>query len=246
MAKISSSTFKMFLVSGVSLLGAKPKAITDKTVNAIQNDTHGLGDEWAEHSGTGMMRGELTQSGAFFDTVAAGFHEAFKAVTNVVRTVVYAAQGNTIGAPFVGWEGAYIGSYDGISNVGKLTEANATYAVTGRVDRGVILQDWSAETIDWTSAGVDNGASSANGGAGYLAVSAQDAGITGFIGKIQHSDDNGSVDPYTDLITFTNVTGAPASERKTVSSTVKRWTRFDGNLTGTGSMTVFAGFARNA
>lgn len=149
MAKLSSALFKVFMVSGVNLLGVKPKALNDKTINDIQNDTHGLGDDWCEHSATGMMRGELSQSGAFFDTVAGGVHTAFKDISNALRVVVYAPYGNIIGRPFVGWNGAYQGSYDVISNIGKLAEANATYAVTGQVDRGLIVQDWAAQTADW-------------------------------------------------------------------------------------------------
>lgn len=151
MAKLSSALFKVFLVSGVNMLGVKPKAITDKTSNEIQEGTHGLGDEWVERSATGMMKGELTQSGAFFDTTADGVHTAFKDLSNLVRIVVYAAYGNIIGRPFVGWNGAYQGSYDVISNVGKLAEANATYAVTGQVDRGLIVQDWALQTADFNT-----------------------------------------------------------------------------------------------
>lgn len=82
--------------------------------------------------------------------------------------------------------------------------------------------------------------STVNGGAGYQAVSAL-SGFTGFIGKIRHSTDDIT---YADLITFTNVTAAPAAERKTVSGTVNRYLCFDGDVTGAGSITPFCGFSR--
>jgi len=319
MAKISSAAFKIFLVSGVNMLGAKPKAVKDNTVNVLQNNTHGLGDEWDEHSATGQLRGELSQSGAFFETAADSMHEAWKALTNVVRIVMYTLSGNTVGGIFVGWSGAYEGSYEAIAKVGALTEANATYAVSGQVDRGLIVQDWVAKTADWTGTTVDftldprnlsipitsnsianptvittpvahhlttgdivlisgvvtsspaiNGehtvtvisptsfsvpvnvtvggtggkfvrASSNAGGVGYLAVSAA-SGFTNFVGTIEHSDDDSS---YSTLLTFADNVVAPFAERKTTATAVKRYLRFVGNVTGSGSVTPFAGFTRN-
>lgn len=148
MAKISSSAFKVFLVDGVSMLGAKPKAVVDKVTNVLQNNTHGLGDAWQESSATGTLKGELSQSGAFFDTASDSMHEAWKALTGVVRTVVYGWP-NLIGGTFVGWAGIYEGSYAPVSKVAELVQADATYAVSGQVDRGLIVQDWKAHTADW-------------------------------------------------------------------------------------------------
>jgi hypothetical protein len=85
-------------------------------------------------------------------------------------------------------------------------------------------------------------ANSLNGGVGYQSVSAL-TGLTGFVGKIRDSADNVT---YADLITFANVTAAPAAERLTVSGTVDRYLSFDGNVTGTGSLKPFVGFKRNA
>jgi hypothetical protein len=81
----------------------------------------------------------------------------------------------------------------------------------------------------------------ANGGAGIQMVSAL-SGFTGFIGKIRHSADDTT---YADLITFTNVTAAPAAERLTVTGTVHRYTCVSGTVTGSGSITPFVGFARS-
>jgi hypothetical protein len=83
-------------------------------------------------------------------------------------------------------------------------------------------------------------ANSANGGVGYLAVSAC-SGFTNFVGKIRDSADD-SV--YADLITFTDNVSDPFAERLTVSGTVDRYLCFDGNVTGAGSITLLVGFAR--
>jgi hypothetical protein len=83
---------------------------------------------------------------------------------------------------------------------------------------------------------------SRRGGAGYQQVGAF-TGFTGFVGKIRHSADDST---YADLITFTNVTAARQAERISTSSTVNRHLAFDGNVTGSGSLDIFAGFASNA
>jgi hypothetical protein len=81
------------------------------------------------------------------------------------------------------------------------------------------------------------------GGAGYQFVSAL-SGITGFVGKIRSSPDDMT---YTDLVTFTNVTAAPAAERVTVAAgaVIDRYLCYSGTFTGSGSITVCIGFARN-
>lgn len=80
------------------------------------------------------------------------------------------------------------------------------------------------------------------GGVGYLQATAY-TGFTGFIHKIMHSPDDST---YAALITFTDfaaVTG-PKKERKTVAGTIDRYLSSNGDVTGSGSVTVFAGLSR--
>ena len=81
-----------------------------------------------------------------------------------------------------------------------------------------------------------------SGGAGYQMVSAL-SGFTGFVGKIRDSPDDVT---YGDLLTFTNVTAAPAAERLTnvADTVVDRYLCVTGTPTGAGSITVFVGFSR--
>jgi hypothetical protein len=150
-SKYSSSQFSILLVDGYSLLGAKVKSVSEKITNKIQAGTHGLGDKWEESSATGLLAGTLTQSGAFFDDATAGLHEAFKAVTQVVRLMVYAMAGNVIGQPFVGLSGVYEGAYSLLAKIGALTNADAEYVVAGQVDRGTIIQDWVPKSANWNT-----------------------------------------------------------------------------------------------
>lgn len=107
------------------------------------------------------------------------------------------------------------------------------------VDMGVTLHVLAAETADGNGTGVDNAASSANGGVASLHVTAY-TGFTSVLFKVQHSTDNSS---WSDLISFTSVTAA-TWERKTVTGTVNRYVRAFWDVTGSGSATFAMAFAR--
>lgn len=151
MAKYSSSQFQIFLVDGFSLLAAKAQSITQKIINVLQQKTHGLGDAWEAASATGILKGEFSQSGAFFDDGTGSMHETFKGLTNVVRLLVTGAYGNAIGKRFTGVQGVYQGDYAVLTKQAGLTLADATYVVSGQVDRGVIIQDWVTKTANWST-----------------------------------------------------------------------------------------------
>ncbi len=84
-------------------------------------------------------------------------------------------------------------------------------------------------------------ADSIAGGYGYQQVT-EFSGFGGFIGKIRDSDDDIT---YGDLVTFTDVTGQPAVERKLQAGTIDRFLAYKGDATGAGVIKVFCGFSRN-
>jgi len=151
---------------------------------------------------------------------------------------------DTIGYDFYGISGAFSVAYEVVSENATVQKANVEYVCTGTADvDGKILQPLQAKTADWNtrSSSVDNSASSASGGSGYIQCTAA-SGFSAFVGTIEHSADNVS---FASLIAFTDNVTAPFAERKTVSGTVNRYLAFAGNVTGTGSITVFAGFSRS-
>lgn len=83
-------------------------------------------------------------------------------------------------------------------------------------------------------------ASTVNGGYGFQQVSAF-SGFTGFVGEIRDSADDTT---YAALTTFANVTAGPIAEAVSASGTVDRYLSYDGNVVGTGSITLMAGFCR--
>lgn len=322
MAFYGSSNIGFFLVSGYSMLAAKLQGISE-SVEAMLEDTSGLGDTWAEFTPTGMKRAELSQDGAFYDAGANSAHAALSASQTTSRVICLSIEGNTIGKRFVGYSGAYGHKYEPLAKVGGLTKANVEYTVSGNRDEGIILQDLTAKTADWNTESADNTdytldpaqrvipitsntqanptvittpvphgltsgdivliagnsgssptingertvtvistttfsvpvntsagsggtggtivrANSTGGGIGFQQVTAF-SGFTGFVGKVRDSADDST---YADLVTFANVTSAPAAEAVTVAGTVDRYLAVDGNVSGTGSLTVFIGFAR--
>lgn len=107
---------------------------------------------------------------------------------------------------------------------------------------GYSLHDLAAETATGTGTVFDGSASSANGGAGYLHVSAF-SGLTSIAVKIQHATTAGG--SYSDLVTFTTATGT-TSEQIVVATgtTVNRYLRCSFTVVGTGSATFTTSFAR--
>ena len=122
-----------------------------------------------------------------------------------------------------------------------LIMSNAEVQSSSGLGYGVILQPKAALTATGNGSSVDNAASSANGGAGHLHVTAKSGTTPTITGKIQHSVDNST---WVDLITFAAL-AVIGSERVEVTGTVNRYLRFIRTIGGTGpSFDVTAAFAR--
>jgi hypothetical protein len=150
-------------------------------------------------------------------------HEVNYAISNPVGDV------STITADFQG-------STDAVSNL--------TYGITGGVQ---LLTGASSNVLDFpmTLAGVDNSASSANGGVGVLHAPTNTiaGGTTTY--KIQH-DTVSNFASAADLITFTAIAASTAtSQMVAVSGTVNRYVRATATTAGSsGNITVMVSFAR--
>jgi len=241
----SASVF--FLVDGYNLITTKLKGLSYK-ITALHEETTGLGDAVKNSEPTGLTEVELKQDQGFFDTTTNGGHAALKAPVSdpqaAQRVICAGFAGHTSGEQFVGFQGSYQQEYEVLGEVGNLTKANAAYQVSGTAEHGEIVQPLATKTADWNtktlSTQVDSLASSANGAAGYQQVTAL-SGFSGFIGKIRDSSDDIT---YADLITFADVTAAPNAQRVTAAGTVDRYLSYDGDVTGSGSITVFSGLSR--
>lgn len=152
MAKYGSASV-VFLLDGYNILAAKLKGLRHK-VEAVQEPSAGLGDTWAEHTPTGRSKVSVVQDEAFFDTATASLHAALSgslpsSPQATARVLVLGYAGNVLGAPFIGVEGAFSVEYSVLAQNEKLTKAAAAYAISGRLDNGVILQPLAAQSADW-------------------------------------------------------------------------------------------------
>jgi len=239
MPKAGSAQFTLLALGGTSLLGAKVTGFSWKP-DALQEETTGLGDSWVEQTPTGMRRATVIQEGAYFDTALNGMHLKLAAMPLPAQTLVWSPDGVTLFQA----KGALVTMYDVLARNGALTKANVSYTISGALDaNGAVVQPPQDHTAPWTSAPVDNGAASPAGGTGLqLVTGLTTPGVTGFLGKLQHSPDGTT---WTDLVAFVNVTAAPNTQSVTVAGTINRYLQFIGTITGTGTVRVSAGLFRN-
>jgi hypothetical protein len=241
MAKYGSPSVGFLVVDGYDLLGSDVLSITAQEVETVLELTHGLGKTMEESTPTGLMRGAFGHEG-YYDDAVGSVNDALATKEQTQRIVCLSLTGNTVGAKFVGYAGAFAGKYSRLVNIGALHKAKADYTVSGAVENGIVLQEFETKTVDWNTEGadsVDHGASSAAGGSAYLQIRTY-TGFTGFVAKVRHSADDVT---YADLATFANAT-AIGAQRVTVAGTVNRHLAADGNVTGAGTIEVMIGFAR--
>lgn len=245
MAKYGASNAGFFLVGGYSLLGETTQ-LRDRIMGELEQ-THALGDSWEKSNAIGLRRAEVESEG-FYDDAADKINAALAGREDVNQVVCWNLTGNSIGKTFNGAEGVFGGAYERSASLDGLHKAKGDWRVTGQVDSdGVILHALTAETATGNTEGADsqdNLASSANGGAGYLQVSAISGTGATFDGKVRHSADDIT---YADLITFAQVVLADGrkAERKTVTGTVNRHLASSWTIAGTTpSVTFLIGFKR--
>lgn len=191
----------------------------------------------------GIKDATVSLSGVWDDTATTGadvvLSNAMGNATNPILTVGFA--GATIGyraklAEIIETSLEITGNFD------DAVQVAAEMQVTGGVDNGIFLKTFAAETSTTNSTSQDNTAASTNGYAAHLHVTAvSGTGPTADI-LVQHSVDNAV---WATLVTFTQVTTTPTSQRLTGTGTVNRYVRCASTIAGTTpSYTYTVAFAR--
>lgn len=208
------------------------------TINGEAVDVTTLSAVW--HDVIAGLKAFTFTGNGFISGGAGSQDEVIHALMNSVKDVMYFPQGDTAVGNF-GYAGKGIQTtYTPTSPIGGASTFTLSSTGKGYADRIVALHIKEAETADENGASVDNTASSANGGAGYLQVFSF-SGFSGVVVKVQHSTDNAI---WSDLITFTTVASAPTTEAISVAGTVNRYLRYTLDVTGSGSITFAVGFGR--
>tara|TARA_Y100000310_G_scaffold333905_2_gene412442 strand:+ start:14105 stop:14836 length:732 start_codon:yes stop_codon:yes gene_type:complete len=216
-----------FVLLGGRSLAAYLVEIQD-TFEAMLEETTGLGvsdDTWAA---VGVNKFEAILRGIYNST---DFVTAFE--VNTVQELMYCLEGNTIGNEGMGVDSVRA-EITRQATRDALHRLEASFKATTSADKGKIMADHVARDDQSTATTtVDNAASNTLGAVGYLGVSALAlGGYTNIIVKIRDSTDDNT---FADLITFTAVTAAPASERVVVTGTVNRYAHTTVTWTGAGS-----------
>lgn len=193
----------------------------------------------------GHRDGTVSLGGMFEGTPSTGTDEFFdNALGNATKAlVIVAPEGHSNGAGAILLE-ADDTSYEVSSAIADIVQASAEFQSTDAVEHGKILSSGSTVSATGNGTSVDNGASTANGGAGFLSVpvNTRNGNITV---KIQHSADDST---FADLVTFTVVSSTTkTSERIEVAAdtTVNRYLRVNFTVAGsTGSATPVVAFTR--
>ena len=106
---------------------------------------------------------------------------------------------------------------------------------------GTVLEAGTARAATLTGEGVDNLVATTNGIVAHLHVVTSDGGAWAF--DIEESSDDGDVDPYVSIATFTADGTAVAAERIDVAGAVERYLRVVATRTG-GNVTFWCSVAR--
>lgn len=224
--------------------------LTTKSTNVSIEDLH---DEIPNDAYTqdhrylaGQADGNITLDG-YLDDAAGSTHDALKTIANNTSKLVTVALGNNA-TPAVGDPTASMNCQQmEYTNNPDLTAQMAVNAVfknrgtTYGMEWGLLLADTTV-TANGNQASVDNGASSADGGVGYLHILALSAGDTITV-LIEDSPNNSD---WSTLITFTLDGTALDAERLTVAGTVDRYVRVSYTVAGASiSFPIAVAFKRN-
>lgn len=237
MAYRGSPDVAFFLINGYDVLGTRTQL--DDSLEAILEETHGLGDTFVEKQFTGVRRAEITQQG-FFDDAAGSVHDILSTGPGVSRILAYGIGGTATGAPFIGYEGAMQVNYERLLVRGELEKANARYLGNGTVEMGKVVRTYKAFTaVGVQSQELDLGASQA-AGVGMSAYLVYNASAGEANVRVQEAPDATS---WSTLFTFTKTASGFGAERLTTTGAVQRYVRVQvTTASATGDITAMNAF----
>lgn len=191
----------------------------------------------------GRSDGSISVDG-FFDNASNKIHATFTSNSGKLPTadqIILVPFGASVGDNMVGISSKEA-DYNVSQSMGSAITVSSTFSGNGvGGEFGEMLtahDDTHSSATDGTA--IDNSASSASGGSGYVQIISLGSGTVDV--KIQDSSDNVT---FTDLITFTSAgtSDVPTAERVEVTGTVERYIRVSTSGTFTDAK-IAVGFAR--
>jgi hypothetical protein len=181
--------------------------------------------------GTASLEGMYEGTASGIDAILAAAKAA--AVKSILTLLV---GGDAVGQAGYGLQGD-LTKYEISNPLDDVVGVSAELQSSVGMERIISHHALGAETVNANGTAVNNGAASANGGVGYLEVTAF-SGWTDATVKIQDSADGSS--GWADILTFSLVTpaGSPTSQRVAIAGTVRQYTRYTVTFTGGGPGTM--------
>lgn len=227
------------LLNGTNMSPFLNEATTTTEIETAETTTFGDQDKTYI---VGLADGTISTSG-LFDSTAGASHDVLSGlIATEDNTFTVLPEGATAGSPAVIANGQMT-SYEVSSPVGDVISISAEVQADGGLLHGVALTGLvSTGSASATTAGINNGSSTANGALFNLHVTANDRDGSSVI-KVQHSSDDVT---YVDLVTFTTVSAsATGGESITSTGTVNQYLRTLSTLAGaSGSVTYNVSAAR--
>lgn len=228
------SPFKARLLVGDFALHAYTRSV-DTPFTQDMLDTSVISDQ--PHS---YIPGQLTTTlsvDGLYDTAASSDLAAWASGSSA--PVTFAPAGLALGTQVVMHDGI-VTAYTPSTGASEVAAFALAVQGTGQVDNGgVSLHDLTAVTSDESGTGHDGGAASSNGAIAHLHVTA----FSGFSATDVIVEDSANNSDWATIGTFTTVAGVTA-QRLAIAGTVRRYTRYSADVTGTGSVTFAVALAR--
>jgi hypothetical protein len=138
-------TASAFLLVGGRDISGDSFTLLDR-IEQVTQESHGLGDSWAEQLNPGISRVILEAGGGFYDDRLLGINEAFVGQGATQQEVAYGTSGRGIGAEMALPFGAFAAVFKRGPSRDGLTMASADYRVTGQYLRGRTVHALNSET----------------------------------------------------------------------------------------------------
>mgnify|MGYP001077500694 CR=1 FL=1 len=217
MTKYASKDVGFFTVGQYNLLAVTGKIEDSATLPLVDTTPLGVANE--EYSSGGVRRYELTQEG-WFDDAAGSMHDALVGLPAGERVLMLAHQGNARGKGFIGAAGTLTVGYRRAVDVGDVARANGSYAISGGIQEGLIIERLVAHGADGNTNGtyVDLGGARTQGGYVYLVVTSIDwSGRPSLTVTLTDSSDHIAFGDHT-AMTAVDAPATGAAERKLLSA----------------------------
>lgn len=201
------------------------KDTAETSVFALDSKTYIEGMRDATFSGAGIFDGST-------DAVDPELHSVLTSTAAYV--VSYLPQGDTTGLVGYGLGNAITNNYSVEAPVSGVVTIGLDAQASGGANRYIVLHSLGAEDGGGTtgvSASYDFGSTSANGGVGFIHLTAMTTGVTAVDVTIQTSTEATHTVPSTN-VTFTQITAAGAGERIAFTGTFNQHARASWTVTG--------------